>query len=335
MSDSPPLVPAPAPGARRVSLRRRLPASEGPGAGDVVGHVIAEDADSLVLLPEASGPVVVPRASITALREVPEQAVRPSSSADKLERLLDRTWPGVERYRLGGWVLRRSGGVTMRANSVLVADDPGFDRERAVDIARRFYAERGLPLALQVVLDPSGGVGGLPPGQGSWTLKSTADVLVADLRRLPSPPALANADDATSADPERDWSFADTPSPEWLSLWRGGLASPQALAEVTSAPATYLSLGDGAPVAVGRVAVTADWCVLSCLEVAPHRRRAGLGRAATLAMLDHARSLGARFAALQVAVDNAPALALYRSLGFTRHHTYAYAVEGTTGDGAC
>lgn len=318
------MLPAPPAGTRRVSVRRRLPEHEGGGAGDVVGHVISQDAESLVLLPEATGPVVVPRESITALREVPEQAVRPSSSADKVERLLDRTWPGVQRYRLGGWVLRVSAGVTMRANSVLVAGDPGVHLTEAVGIAEGFYAERGRPSALQVVLDSAGAPVGLPAGSGPWSLKSVAHVLVADFRRLDTgDEALATRND-------------DTPSDEWLSLWRGGLATDEARAEVTSAPATYVTVDrGGAPVAIGRVAMTADWCVLSCLEVVPHHRREGLGRAATLAMLAHAREQGARFASLQVAVDNAPALALYESLGFTGHHTYAYAVEGNAGPSGC
>ena len=313
-------VHAPAAGTRRVSVRRRLPASKGGGAADVVGHVLREDADELVLLPENAGPVVVPRSAITAVRDVPEQAVRPSSSADKLERLLDRTWPGVERRRLGGWVLRASGGVTMRANSVLVADDPGVDRMRAIEIAAGFYAERDLPLALQVVLGTAGAPIGLPTESGPWTFTSDAHVLVADLRRSPTP----------ASGGEGAWQYGDAPSDAWFSVWRGGSASPEARAEVTSAAATYLRLDDdtGAPVTVGRVAVRADWCVLSCLEVAPHRRREGLGRAATLAMLDRARGRGARFASLQVAVDNVAALTLYGSLGFTRHHTYAYALRG-------
>ncbi len=330
------VVPAPDAGTRRVSLRRRLSPSEGGGHTDVVGHVIAETAESLVLLPESTGPVVVARAAIAALREIPEQAVRPTSSADKLERLLDRTWPGVQRARLGGWVLRASGGVTMRANSVLVAGDPGVGSDEAIQVAERWYAERGLPVAFQCVLDEAGMPVGVPE-PGRWRLTSTAHVLVADVRRLDlaDPRGLgARGDSGCEA-----WHFDDAPSDAWLALWRGGMATPEARSEVGSAPAAYLTLdedhggaddaGDvGVPVAVGRVANTADWCVLSCLEVVPHRRREGLGRRATIAMLEHARAVGARFASLQVAVDNTPALALYEGLGFTRHHTYAYAVQG-------
>lgn len=310
---------APGRDTRRVSLRRRLAAVEGGGASDVVGHVIAEADDEIVLLPESSGPVAVPRAAITALREVPEQAVRPSSSPDKIERMLDRTWLGIERARLGGWVLRASRGVTGRANSVLVAGDPGVDIERAIELAAQFYDRHGLPMRFQVVLGEEGGPQGLPTRPGGWTLRGGADVLVTDLRRV---------DVAGASTVDAEWRFSEAPDDAWFSLWRGGGTTDDARSEVTAAPAVFVTcLGDdGAPVAVGRIGLTADWCVLSCLDVAPHRRRAGIGRATTFAMLEYARARGARFAALQVEDGNDAATALYEGLGFTKHHRYAYAV---------
>jgi mycothiol synthase len=46
-----------------------------------------------------------------------------------------------------------------------------------------------------------------------------------------------------------------------------------------------------------------------------------LGRALTIAGLQHLSAEGAPVGMLYVAADNLAALSLYRSLGFTTHHT--------------
>ena len=59
--------------------------------------------------------------------------------------------------------------------------------------------------------------------------------------------------------------------------------------------------------------------------VAAERGR-GLGRAVTAAMLDWARAQGSAYAYLQVNADNAPAIRLYRTLGFTDAYAYHYRI---------
>jgi len=56
------------------------------------------------------------------------------------------------------------------------------------------------------------------------------------------------------------------------------------------------------------------------IGVDPDFQGRGLGRALTLAGLDHLARRGVPTAMLYVEADNAPALALYGSLGFTEHH---------------
>lgn len=52
------------------------------------------------------------------------------------------------------------------------------------------------------------------------------------------------------------------------------------------------------------------------LGVAPGERRRGIARLLLADLFDRARALGTRCVALEVAADNAPALALYESVGF-------------------
>jgi mycothiol synthase len=57
------------------------------------------------------------------------------------------------------------------------------------------------------------------------------------------------------------------------------------------------------------------------VAVDPAFARRGLGRALTIAGLQHLSAEGAPVGMLYVAADNIAALSLYRSLGFTTHHT--------------
>jgi mycothiol synthase len=57
------------------------------------------------------------------------------------------------------------------------------------------------------------------------------------------------------------------------------------------------------------------------IAVDPNFSRRGLGRALTIAGLQHLSAEGAPVGMLYVAADNQAALSLYRSLGFTTHHT--------------
>jgi N-acetylglutamate synthase len=53
------------------------------------------------------------------------QSRSPLDVAD-LERLATRGWRGAEEAPLGEWLLRAGGGFTGRANSALVAGNPGM-----------------------------------------------------------------------------------------------------------------------------------------------------------------------------------------------------------------
>ncbi len=57
------------------------------------------------------------------------------------------------------------------------------------------------------------------------------------------------------------------------------------------------------------------------IATAPTASRKGLGRALTIAGLAHLATHQVPIAMLYVASDNAPAISLYNSLGFTRHHS--------------
>ena len=62
------------------------------------------------------------------------------------------------------------------------------------------------------------------------------------------------------------------------------------------------------------------------VTVLPRARGRGLGRRVSAALTDHALTHGSGVATLGVYVDNAPALRIYRDLGYRVVHTFSSGV---------
>lgn len=244
----------------------------------------------------------------------------------ELERLLARTWPGLEQDHLGDWLLRAGGGWTGRANSVLAVGDPGLPLEDALDRVADWYARRGLPPRVHVA--QSFDIG--PQGQHlltactrrGWAASPWTFVMTREALPVGGGEAGASASGKESG-VEFEW--ADHPTEDWVSLVRGGTLPEVGRAVLTAAPAWYLTVRlDGEPVASGRAAPVEDWVVLGAIEVAPAHRRNGIGTLVTEALAARGMAHGATRAALQVEEGNAPAVGLYRALGYRGHHHYVY-----------
>ncbi len=294
------IVDAPTSESQRVSLRWE----SADGASDVVGHVVAANTDWVVVLPQDRPAVWVPQAEARNLRRVPERTVLPTSSADSLQRILDRTWPGTRRARLGGWILRDGPDDSFRANSVLASGDPGVEFDEALRLVREW---QGGPVRLQVVIGSDAQARGRAAGMKLSKLTRTMTLAIDDRWAVETP----------------DAAIDDAPNEAWLELW-DHRDNDARVAEMTAAPATYLRLGDHA---IGRIAYFGGWGVLTDVEVARAARGRGLGRDVTNALLAHAARAGVRYLALQVEQTNNIAVALYESLGFTEHHRYGYLSE--------
>jgi ribosomal protein S18 acetylase RimI-like enzyme len=249
-----------------------------------------------------------------------------------LDRAGAMTWRGTETEPLGDWLLRAGAGFTGRANSALTTGEPGVPLPEAAARIQRWYASRGLtPMAS--VSYPAGQPERNPvdrflADQG-WTLRDEATVIVMTQSSTSASPA---ATPAAAALPVR---LDDQPGHDWLTLYhfRGQPELPPVARTIlTSAPwQAFASARDGdRTVAIGRVAGAGShgdhWAGLTAIEVAPDYRRRGLGAAVTSALITHAAQRGARRVFLQVEDGNQAALALYRRLGFTTHHSYHYRV---------
>jgi len=246
-------------------------------------------------------------------------------SIDDLEHAAAPGWRGAEEEHLGHWLMRAAAGFTGRANSALAAGDPGRPLAEAIDAVADWYAARGLP-AMIAVPYPTARPGDseldrLLAGLG-WTIRAAAATV------MTAEPA--NVADLGGQGDLLPMDFAAEPDHAWLARYhyRGQDLPPCALKVLTSAPwQSFASVrADGGTIAIGRVAGDDEWAGLTAIEVAPPRRRQGLGRVVTGALAACALARGARGLYLQVADDNHGARALYRQLGFADHHGYHYRV---------
>jgi GNAT superfamily N-acetyltransferase len=308
----------------RVSVRRKL--AEG-GLGDVLGELTAWGDGALTVRRKDGSSVRIAESDLIAGKVVPARRMivrRHDLIGDAdLEEVAALGWQGLETERLGGWLLRASGGWTGRANSALPLGDPGLDAEAAIEAVAGWYTARGLdpmfqvPLPLAADLDARLEVRGWEClyGPGGILLMSgdVATILeAAGPDRTDLPPVVLSAE----------------PSAGWLGVYRyrdGDL--PPVAREVlrkAAAPVFAEVLLDGATVATGRGAVDAGWLGIFAMETTAAARRRGLARHVLLALIRHAAAAGARHVYLQVSAENTGAVALYSGLGLTVHHRYHY-----------
>ena len=170
---------------RRVSVRRVIERADDGRLlfGDVVGDLVGLDAQTAVV-DSRSGYVEVPLALVSVARLVPP------STADELalEEVCARGWRAAETDRLGGWLLRASGGFTGRANSVLPLRAPGLPLDEALERAARLVpASAGCRCASRC---RSSHAGCSTPSSPSGAGRASPDVHVMTTRLdLADPPA--------------------------------------------------------------------------------------------------------------------------------------------------
>jgi GNAT superfamily N-acetyltransferase len=249
--------------------------------------------------------------------------VRPVIAADhglvcRLEAHAVEAWPATVTERVdGGWVLRATPGLDRgRSNHALTPCRSLEASETPAAIARveAFASRHGIPAGIQV--SPLSLHGTLQTELDRRGWETRWPVLVLAASRSPA---------VWSAHASLEWS--DHATPEWLAAWarcepgRDVEAHVDTVFARLAGRATFASLDEHT--AVG-IAVEAGGLVgLFCLAVDPARRRGGLGTAMVRALL--ARS-AASIAYLQVEERNAPAVALYRRLGFGEAYLYCHRI---------
>lgn len=303
---------------RRVVVRHvvggRGP-SGGPAMTDVVGRLVEVTEHEATVERRDGSLARVSLSDVVTWKVVPDRPRRSrtasSFSADELSRITSRGWPAVVSEPLGEWELRASGGFTGRANSVATHGHPGLPFDDALAAVVAFYEAHDATPRAQVVV---GSVHERTFLDAGWTTGASsrpgAIVQVADLG------------DAYRADP--DALVTPTADESWMRQYSRA-EDPAVARAVLEGPRTVGFIAIGQPaVAIGRVVVTGEWTGVAAVEVAPERRREGLGRRIVDTALAWATEHGADKAYLQTMRDNTAALELYAPYGFVDHHEYRY-----------
>lgn len=304
------------PGERWV-VRFQLPDGS---ATDVVGWIDALNPTSVRLVTTVPTVRVVERSMIIAARRGPAAAGGPHPrriSAHEVQRHALHGWLAW-REPLGEWTLRRAGGFTRRANSCHAVGDPGMQIHQAAERIIDFAVINDIPPLAQVI-------------EGSPEERT--------LRRLgwvstDQPTAVLTsrlADFLEGRPAESVVKITETLQPSWEEAYQR--SRPHSadrdivrMILIGNPPRAFAAVTDQGPdlIAIARGHKNGDWLGVASMWTRSDHRRRGLATAMMSALGHWAARQGARYAYVQVATINEPAIAAYRRLGFVPHHSYLY-----------
>lgn len=235
----------------------------------------------------------------------------------RVEEACQNAWPSPRQVLLGGWLLRASGGATRRTNSVNPLRAGPRDPGGIIAAAEGIYRGLGQPSRFRV---PSI-VAGMdrPLERAGYAAEGETITLLAELADH-RPRDCAHVE------------LSERPDDDWLAL-RSTAADPifNAMVDSIVLPKAFAACRiDGQVVAKAYGVVHDRLLVLESVETHPEHRQQGYGALTVGHLMDWALTRGAGGACLQVVADNAPAQALYASLGFrTELYRYHYRSKDT------
>jgi N-acetylglutamate synthase len=305
----------------RWVVRYSLP---GGSATDVIGWIEALDPVTVRVTTIDATTQVIDRSMIIAARRAPSAPGGGDPRripAHDLQRRMLPSWLAWHEP-LGEWTLRAGGGFTGRANSCHAVGDPGVAPQGAVEQIIAYAAAHGIPPMAQVI-EASPEEHALED-LGWIAVREPIAVLVCRLADfLLARPAQSRMRVTERLEPDWEEAFQrsrpNSADPTIVRMILDG-RPPRAFA---AAAGDHVSDHPDL-VAIARGHRSADWLGLASIWTHPDHRRRGLATAMMAALGHWAARQGARFAYVQVATANEPAIGAYTTLGFAHHHRYRY-----------
>ena len=236
----------------------------------------------------------------------------------RVEEACLNAWPATRTVMLGGWLARLSDGPTRRTDSVNPRRDSPPDPTPILQEAAALFAERGRPTLFRIptmaqAADEALNRAGFSPAE--------AETCTLYASTLDAPRKTGKAE------------LAETPDQHWLSARarcneadEAASASYERMLGLIVGPRRFAFIRkEGQIAAIAYGVISRGLVVIESVATDPSTRRTGLGGQTVGALLDWGMSQGVEAACLQVVAANAPAQALYRSLGFSRElYRYHY-----------
>lgn len=233
---------------------------------------------------------------------------------------LNASAPPQQRW-MDGWIVRTNPGKAKRArciNAVAAGRLPLVDK---LQLAEAVFREARLPMVVRIT--PFSQPAGLDDTLAELGLQAFDDtrVLAGD---LPSMSLAARLPDGSRLEPAAAADFAQVVGQLRASPPDQQRAHAERLALSPVPYRGWVLRRGGEVLACGQYAREGEWVGLYDIFTAPAARNQGLSQALCADLLRRAAAEGARTAYLQVDAANAPALAVYRRLGFGPGYSYHY-----------
>jgi ribosomal protein S18 acetylase RimI-like enzyme len=228
----------------------------------------------------------------------------------RVERALQLAWPALAQQACGDWLARFAPGVSRRSNSANPLRAEFSDLAGDIAACEALYRARSAPALFRVpaIVAPAADE---TLERLNYAVEGETITLFSDL----APSAARDLGATIMHWPNADWLAAmaalQGQSPEQAAVYRGVVES----VAISIGFADLRADGEWAALAFGAVHDALLCCESVVVDV--RRRGRGHGRAMMKALLAWGAEQGARAVCLQVAADNAAALALYRGLGMT------------------
>jgi len=237
----------------------------------------------------------------------------------ELEELNFNAWPTLHSVHFDGWLVRKTGGISRRVNSVNAVAPGTLPLAEKVVQCEAMFRRWGQRSVFRITPLSEPGLEAMLLTRG-YELEAPTNVMLASLVAQEADARVTLAD---SFDPA--WAAA---SARMRVLPDDEAAILESQHRAIAVPTLWASVRDGGTVlGVGAAAVERGWVGLHGIYVGKDGRRRGLARAISVSLLSLAHAIGARRAWLQVEQANVAAIPLYRSLGFETAWTYRHLVR--------